>query len=110
MSDEDKKDGEIPPLSIDLVLEAPPPPESPMAGLGSSSIAGLFADDSIALTAAKLAVNEALLRVLTKDYAFSDFVREILLTIMKVVKCEAGSILEVDQTQGVLFFRAVAGQ
>ncbi len=110
MSDEDKKDGDLPPLSIKMVLEAPPAPESPMAGLRSSSIVGLFGDDSIAMTAAKLSVNEAILNLLTKDYAFSDFVRELLLTIMKVVKCEAGSILEVDHAKGVLFFRAVAGQ
>ncbi|MEK6579841.1 MAG: GAF domain-containing protein [Bdellovibrionota bacterium] len=71
---------------------------------------GLFTDDSLPLTAARLNAVESMLRLLTKNVKYGEFVREILLIIMKVVTSEAGSILEVDQKSGNLFFRSVVGQ
>lgn len=112
MSDDNQNDeGGVPPLNLDLVLEAPPATESPLAGLGGagSVASGLFGDDTIALTAAKFSLVESFLRQLTRDQSFTDFVRELLLSMMKVVKSEAGSLLEVDHARGALFFRAVVG-
>lgn len=102
MTDE-KKDLETP----ELVLEAPPTAAAepaPAAGLP-----GLFGDDASVITAAKFALVEAFLRQLTRDQSFDDFLREILLSMMKVVKSEAGSLLEVDHERQALFFRSVVG-
>jgi GAF domain-containing protein len=93
------------PIELDVVLEAP-------SGASPTTIssAPLFGDDeSLALNAAKLALSEAFLSLLPLDQTFSDFMREMLLAIMKVIKSEAGSILEVDQPKNSLFFRAVVG-
>jgi GAF domain-containing protein len=108
MSDQKHDDGAPAPLELDMVLEAPPGAESPTAGLGDGG-AGLFGDETVAITAAKFSLVESFLRQLTRDQAFSDFVREILMAVMKVVKCEAGSLLEVDHRKNSLFFRAVVG-
>jgi GAF domain-containing protein len=97
---------------IELVLESPPGPETPTAGMSSGGFAAagsIFGDDTVALTAAKLALVESFMRQLPRDQSFGDFVREVLLTMMKVVKSEAGSLLEVDHKGKVLFFRAVVG-
>ena len=92
-----------------MVLEAPPAAESPTAGLNTGRCMGLFEDDTVALTAAKFALVECFLRQVTRDQNFNDFVREILMVIMKVVKSEAGSMLEVDHEKNALFFRSVVG-
>ena len=86
------------------VLETPPPSESP-----GSNVGGIFGDDSLAVCTAKLAASEAFLGLITRDLPFQDFMREILMTFMKVVKSEAGSILEVDHHNQTLFFRAMVG-
>jgi GAF domain-containing protein len=71
----------------------------------------IFADDVLtAVTTAKFTVLEAFLNLLPRGCKFNEFTREILLTLMRVVKSEAGSLLEVDHTTGTLFFRAVVGQ
>ena len=103
MSDSDEK--------FDMVLEAPPQADSPIAGMGSakSGSLGLFADDMFAVTAAKFAIVESFLKSITRDQSYSDFVRELLIAVMKVVKSEAGSVFEVDQERKILFFRAVVG-
>jgi GAF domain-containing protein len=109
MTDGKNSDDESP-ISLDLVLEAPPSAESPMASLGSvGANVGLFDDDTVAITAAKFALVESFLKQVTRDQGFGDFIREILLTTMKVVKSEAGSVLEVDHKKNSLFFRAVVG-
>jgi signal transduction protein with GAF and PtsI domain len=89
------------------VLEAPPQTEAPSAGMGG--VIGLFADESMAVIASKFSLVEAFLRSVTRDQPYSDFSREILMATMKVVKCEAGSLLEVDHRQNTIFFRAVVG-
>lgn len=81
------------PLSLELVLEGP----------------GMFSDEAIAANAAKFSLLESFINQLTRDQGFPDFVRELLLAIMKVVKCEAGSLLELDHQRNSLFFRAVVG-
>jgi len=73
-------------------------------------IISLFPDGAIAGSAAKAEFLEALLRLMPRDLKFQDFMRDILIEVMKVVKSEAGSILEVDHENQQLFFRAVAGQ
>ena len=112
----DKKKGAEAPISldvVDMVLEAPPSAESPMASLRSNGLSlgegQLFGDDAVAITAAKFSLVESFLRHLTRDQSYQDFVRELLLSIMKVIKCEAGSMLEVDHKKNLLFFRAVVG-
>jgi GAF domain-containing protein len=66
-------------------------------------------DDALAIAVSKVTVYESLMNLLTRDLTFHDLMRELLLVVMKVVKSEAGSILEVDQVNRCLFFRAVVG-
>lgn len=87
-----------------LILESPPAPESPASG------AGLLADETLAVASSKIAILEALWTLTTRALPFHDFMRELLLSIMKVVKSEAGSILELDHDNQSLFFRATVGQ
>lgn len=109
MTDNNDSKGDDSPINLDMVLEAPPDAESPTAGLNTSGV-GLFEDDTIALTAAKFALVDCFLRQVTRDQNFNDFVRELLMGIMKVIKSEAGSILEVDCEKNALFFRSVVGR
>lgn len=97
-------------IAARLVLEPPPAPEAPVSTLDRSS-SFLAADDSgVALLNAKFVVVENFIKLLAKDIKFNDFAREMLLLIMKVVKSEAGSILEMDYAADEYFFRAVVGQ
>jgi sigma-B regulation protein RsbU (phosphoserine phosphatase) len=105
---DDPDDSKQPPIELDLVLEAPPAGDALVSSASGLSM-GLFEDDSMALAAGKLAVVEAFLKSLTRDQSFGDFTRELLLTVMRVVKSEAGSILEVDHHKNSLFFRSVVG-
>src|SRR5436305_220901 len=75
----------------------------------TAMIDALFPRDVYAQVGPKLTVSETLLRLVTRDMRFNDFVREILITIVKVVKCEAGSILELDHRKNQFFFRAAIG-
>lgn len=81
-----------------------------LAELAEHPADALFTDDSLPLIAARLAAVESMIRLLVKNIRFGEFVREILLIVMKVVTSEAGSILEVDHKSGNLFFRSVVGQ
>ena len=108
MENNEKPPGADAPLGLDLVLEAPPSVESLTAGLGDGAN-GLLGDETVAATAAKFSLVETFLRQLTRDQPFADFVRELLMAMMKVVKSEAGSLLEVDHEKNSLFFRAVVG-
>ena len=104
---DDQSEDSLPAIPL---LEAPPEPESPIAGMNTLVMGALFEDDSLAVTASKLAIAESYLKLLTRDFKFQDFMRELLLATMRVVKSEAGSVLEVDHTKNSLFFRAVVGQ
>ncbi len=86
-------------------LENPPAPEFPARG-----VAGLFSEDSLASLMARLTVLEALIKSLTRDYSFNDFSRELLLSVMRVIQSEAGTLFELDHKNNTLFFRASVGQ
>ena len=77
--------------------------EHPEAGMDT------LLSDQIPNMAAKLSIYEELLSVLTRDISFNEFMTEILLSIMKGIRCEAGSILEVNHEEKTLFFRAATG-
>lgn len=70
--------------------------------------AELVGEDVQAL-AVKLGVAESLFRHLTANLTFHEFMREVLMTLMRVIRCEAASILEYSAEQNHLFFRAAAG-
>jgi GAF domain-containing protein len=93
-------------LELNTILEAPPAPETPVTAVDGA----IFTGDTVALVMAKFAVIEQFLQLLTRDCSFNDFTREVLLSIMKVVKSEAGSILELDYRHSTIFFRAIVGQ
>jgi GAF domain-containing protein len=82
----------------------------PAAATTSPTPAGIFTDDSVATATSKLLCLEAFISIMNRDYKFHEFMREILLAIMKVVKSESGSILELDPSSHSLFFRAVIGR
>lgn len=85
------------------VLEEPEGPDSPGAG------SDLLLDSTVSVISAKLAFLEAALKILVRNENFNDFLRDTLLAMMKVVPCEAGSILEIDHTHKQIFFRTAAG-
>lgn len=62
------------------------------------------------LSEQKAAALEHFLRLLTKDVGFQDFMGQVLGVVAVTVPCEAGSIFEMDQEAGQLFFRAASGQ
>lgn len=88
----------------DVELEEPIGIEDPEAGAGT-----LFSEDELPVMNFKMTVLESLLRLMTSNLPFQEFVRELLLVGMRVVKCEAASVLEVDHEDNTLFFRAAAG-
>ncbi len=69
----------------------------------------LHAEDALTLVAGKLSGLEKFLASATKNSTFTEFSKEILSAVMDVVKCEAGSFLEIDHQNQNLFFRAVVG-
>ena len=73
---------------------------------GADSLLG----DSAAHMASKLIALESFLKLLPQDLKFQDFIRETLVIMMRVVKSEASSVLEVNHSNQTLFFRAAAGQ
>jgi signal transduction protein with GAF and PtsI domain len=94
-------------LEIELTLESPPEPSaSPIVG---GTFGQLFDQESVALVAGKFAMVDAFLKAAVRDQNFTDFIREILMATMKVVKSEAGSVLEVDHSKQQIFFRATVG-
>ena len=100
------------PESKDSPIIPPDPSEAIETGY-LSELTGqveIFEDSALPIMATKLSSVESMLSLLTRNVKFSDFTREILLSIMKAVKCEAGSILEVDHKNNTLFFRSLVGQ
>jgi GAF domain-containing protein len=95
---------------LEIALESPPAPETPVSHFETSG--QLFApdDDGLAQLNARFTMVDSFLKLLTRDLRFNEFVRELLLVVMKVIKSEAGSIFEVDHSNNTLFFRAVVGQ
>ena len=59
--------------------------------------------------AGRLSLVEAALALLTRDMGFQEFCRELLVALMKVIPCEASSILEVNHKEGLVFFRVASG-
>jgi GAF domain-containing protein len=104
VSENNKEEGES---SFSIQLEEPPREAASSAG---EALGTLFPEDSMVLTSAKLTALESLMGLLTRDLKFTDFMRELLLVFMRVVKCEAGSIFELDQKNQYMFFRAAAGR
>ena len=86
------------------LLEAPASPDSPLTG----SVGTLFGGPD-GQVAGKLVIVETLLGLVTRDLSYQEFMIESLIAIIKVVRCEAGSILELNHETDTLFFRAVAG-
>jgi transcriptional regulator with GAF, ATPase, and Fis domain len=91
-------------IVIEPVLEVPPAPDMPASGAGT-----LFTADSVATTISKVAALESFMNLITRDHGFEDFMREVLLVFMKIIKSEAGSILELDHDNQHYFFRTSAG-
>ncbi|MBU6374799.1 MAG: GAF domain-containing protein [Bdellovibrionales bacterium] len=106
MSSENSSSKKLSLLSELPILEQPP--EADQTPEAQANM--LLELDTLATLATRLSAAESLLSLLVKDIVFSDFMRDVLLSFLKSIKCEAGSILEVDYTRNVLFFRAVAGQ
>lgn len=99
------------PVASGLEIEVPRlelPPDTDVSPESQASL--LLEADSLATLSTRLATAEAMLGLLTKNLTFQDFMREILVSVLKSIKCEAGSILEADHDKRVLFFRATAGQ
>ncbi len=94
------------PIEIDLgeaVLEEPQSAE-PSETLGG----GLFQDD-LGILSTKMVALEAMFKLLTSNLSFQDFTREALLILMRAVRSEAGSILEMNYEDNTIFFRTAAG-
>jgi GAF domain-containing protein len=70
----------------------------------------LLPHDSLLVAVAKVGALESLLALIVRDCKFQEFMKEILNVIMRVIKSEAGSILELDHKNNTFFFRAVVGQ
>jgi GAF domain-containing protein len=79
--------------------------------LGTEAMSeNLFSEESFAFVPAKLRIVETFLGLATRSCNFADFSSEILLAVNGAVPCEAGSLLELDQKNNSLFFRATFGQ
>jgi GAF domain-containing protein len=87
-----------------LKSEAP----APTSGVASRDLH--FTGESTAFLSSKALLLESMFNLLIRDIKFADFMREIVILAMAVVKSEAGSILEMDYRNDVLFFRAMAGR
>jgi GAF domain-containing protein len=96
-----KKPDEIVDLGLDL--EEPEMMENTEVGAAS------LLSEQIPQMAAKLGFQDSILTALTRDLSFNDFMLEVLLGIMKPIRCEAGSIIEVNHEERTLFFRAAVG-
>lgn len=96
--------GKKKPKIVEPLLEAPPSLDMPSQG-----IEGLFDEEAMALAASKATGLESFLRLLSSDMGFQDFMRELLLSFMKLVRSEAGSILEINHKEKHFFFRTTAG-
>ena len=88
--------------AVDTVLEEPAGAEIPDVAAES-----FFSDDLPVLTGKLMAV-EAFLKLTVRDTPFQEFIRDILLVMVKAVKSEAGSDIECA-ADGSMFFRAAVG-
>jgi GAF domain-containing protein len=84
-------------------------PAGESASLSSGGLDSLFPADAMGTVLAKASALEAFLNAATRDTSFQEFSREILITLLNVVKSEAGSIFEADYNNKVFFFRSVVG-
>ncbi|HAR41062.1 MAG TPA: hypothetical protein DCS07_00245 [Bdellovibrionales bacterium] len=92
-------------MTDEIILESPPEMTS-----SASEISAVFTQESIGTMAAKLKLVESLLKLTTRDIPFKDFTRELLMIILHTIKCEAGSIFEINYENQTLFFRAASGR
>lgn len=86
--------------------EAPAPPTAPDVELPT----GLVLDSSIASLNARLQILGKLIPLLSLRSDFKLLINKIQDLCMEAVNCEAGSILEVDEKKGDLFFVAARGE
>lgn len=107
MSVSDSNDSDLPEglESLPVLIEAPKSVDSSSA----SEIGEMFSQATLTTNIRKVSVLEDLFSAVTKDCNFTEFVNEILFSIMQAVKCEAGSIFELNPTNNILFFRGVVG-
>lgn len=95
-------------MEIEMVLEDPPMADAPNSSL--QALGGEGGDAVQAMNTAKLAALENFLTLMVRESSYQDFLREMLFTMMRVVNCEAGSILEIDHENQQLFFRVCTGR
>jgi len=95
---------------IEIKLESTTLVEPPTTETPSKLLSEMFDQDQFAMVSAKFQVLDHFFKQITREYKFGDFVRDILLTVMKSVKSEAGAIFELDYRINQLFFRAAVGQ
>lgn len=87
-----------------IQLELPPTVEG-----GSVAQAGIFVSEGDLLAPVKVTALSSLIELSTKRISFNDFIREGLLIFMRAIPSEAGSILELNHEDQILFFRAMVG-
>ena len=92
-------------LVSEIVLESPPELASSVSELSQT----VFGEESIGTMAAKLKLVESLLNLAPRDITFTNMIREILMVVMHTIKCEAGSVFEINYENQTLFFRAASG-
>jgi GAF domain-containing protein len=78
-------------------------------GASAAIIPALFTEEGLSVIMGKVFALDAFMNATTKNCNFEEFIRDLLVAIMNVVKSEAGSFLEVDQRNNTLFFRSVVG-
>lgn len=69
-----------------------------------------FFNEDFALLSSKAEAYESILKILTTQMKFQDYVRELLKIVVNAVKSEAGSILEVNYVEQNIFFRSAVGR
>lgn len=77
--------------------------------MGLSNSAGGGDDLALRVLSSKQFFAERCLRLLTRDLDFNELIQEMLLDLLKVVECEAASVVEVDYVKNVMFFRSATG-
>ena len=80
------------------------------ASMASPVFDTVFSHESISPRLVKSTALEELLNLAAKDCKFDDFMRDLLGLFIRAVRSEAGSVLEVNQADQSIFFRAVMGQ
>lgn len=93
-------DGEDPKLLDEFKLEEPETAELPEAQL--------FSDD-LPVLASKLTALESFFKLMTADLKFTDFIREVLIVLVRTVPSEAASVLEINHDDQTIFFRTAVG-